>query len=341
MSLPRQFSIRVAGIIAVLAVTILVLIRYQENKISADPWYQLKIAHEQDLPLSELRPRLRAAIADLSREQPAQHIQTLLSVWYSMEGINERPAADVLSEHLWDWARYAIDQPTFDLAVVHQIVSTTDFPIAEDQRNEIALRLQRRLALLHAQLTQFDDRIRAEETFDFLRTERFIAEWNRLLDSNSFPVEIRDDYVFQDRLKSWISNLQTYPDLAILQAAIRETPVTEMSHVLAETDTAQRAVFSWWLEWSMKLPVDQQSAIIQNPSFLRAHLICWPEDKGSAWWLAGVLSFALVLCLMLVHWIRRGPSPVDPAAETLERVDPIDLDTQAVTISNPGLETDF
>ena len=30
------------------------------------------------------------------------------------------------------------------------------------------------------------------------------------------------------------------------------------------------------------------------------------------------------------------PRPVDPAAETLERVDPIDLDTQAVTISNPG-----
>jgi hypothetical protein len=54
---------------------------------------------------------------------------------------------------------------------------------------------------------------------------------------------------------------------------------------------------------------------------------------GSAW--AIVLVAALVLFGGLSFAIRRvlqGPEPIDPSAETLENVEPIDLDTDAVTM---------
>jgi hypothetical protein len=57
---------------------------------------------------------------------------------------------------------------------------------------------------------------------------------------------------------------------------------------------------------------------------------------------APLSAWAVLLALLIVPgalalialWRRSaGPVPVDPAAETLENVDPIDLDTEAVTLS--------
>jgi H+/Cl- antiporter ClcA len=113
-----------------------------------------------------------------------------------------------------------------------------------------------------------------------------------------------------------------------------------LGRVLNAADDRDRMAFAWWLEWSRCLPNQQRGQVFKNKTYIRAHLLLWQKHRASPWWLVVVMVLCLVVFILLIRWSKRGATPVDPAAETLERVDPIDLDTQAVTLSNPGLETD-
>ena len=150
-----------------------------------------------------------------------------------------------------------------------------------------------------------------------------------------------DDALFQRSINQWLSQLSADPRLGEVIQEVTALQAHELPPFLAALAEENKAIFSWWLEWSMRLPPPSRPAEFENNIFLQAHLLCWPEDRGSSWWLVALTLLAAVIGVLVAYWMRIGPRPVDPAAETLERVDPIDLDTQAVTISNPGLETDF
>lgn len=60
-----------------------------------------------------------------------------------------------------------------------------------------------------------------------------------------------------------------------------------------------------------------------------------PGPRTSGWLILGLLSALCGLGLGWIAWrMRRGPEPIDPQAETLENIEPIDVDTDSITLDD-------
>ena len=188
MSFPRHLSIRIAAVISILVIAVLIVIRSAESRLTADPWYQLREAFVDEVSLAELRPRLRSAMENISANQPAQDMELFLNVWQSLEGLKQQPSAAGVELAVRNWLDYAVAQPHFDLDVVQRFLAQNSIEISADKRSEIQLRLQRRLGLLHAQITQLDDLIMAADIDEIAVDGDIRLFWDRLFDADTFPL---------------------------------------------------------------------------------------------------------------------------------------------------------
>ena len=161
-----------------------------------------------------------------------------------------------------------------------------------------------------------------------------------LIATRSFAVNPRDDERFQWRLQAWMNIIESQASWQRMHEVILSSSPEELAKMFHSAAESDRAVIAWWLAFARFLPADDQRSLYQNPALIRSHLLLWPSNQSPFWWLIGTFFMALAGFLLILRWYRAGLRPIDPMAETLEDVDPIDLDSQAITISNPGLETD-
>jgi hypothetical protein len=159
MTLPRHLPMRLAVVFAITVVLLLVFLRYEERRAEADPWYQLSEALEQGQLTQQLRPRMLAALEHFDFKQPADDVALLLDAWQWLQEVGAQPDSQPVATTLWPWVESSLQQPRFNLSVINRIRNEPRLAIGNDAMQEITLRLERRLALLYAQVSQFDDRI--------------------------------------------------------------------------------------------------------------------------------------------------------------------------------------
>ncbi|MFW5858886.1 MAG: hypothetical protein ACOCYP_02585 [Planctomycetota bacterium] len=63
------------------------------------------------------------------------------------------------------------------------------------------------------------------------------------------------------------------------------------------------------------------------------HVYAGADAPAALATLVALCSLLLLIGFAVLHRLRAGPAPVDPQAETLENVEPLDVDTRDVTIA--------
>ena len=340
MRFPRQLPQRLVLGLAALVALVLILLRYQEARISADPLYQLQHAVFAEMDTTDIAELVTHGVDSLREDASASRVHALLDGWSYLDGSLQQPPREVLVAPLQGWIRYALEQSYFDMASVQRIADEVLIPSYTSDWKELQGKLEQRLALFRAEVFYFDEYFSTGLPKDEMLLAELKERWLAFMQPQAYCIVAYADPVLQKQLQRWIGALEMDSSLLSLRQAITEVSAFNLHTVLDSARETDRSAFAWWLAFSMTLPETQRDAALVTRPMQQAYMLLWPQGAGTVWWLLLVAMLAALQLLLLAYWQRSGPRAVDPMAETLENVDPIDLDTEAVTMSNPGLGTD-
>lgn len=330
----------------------LVFVRYGEVRRQNDPVQRLLRAQDRGESLAIEGQLLTEALAQLNPAASAQRVSTLLSTTQRLHDLGAIDSQSIDGQW-YEWASAALDQQTLEVDLIWRVIGMLEGrgQVAEaslltaslDQRLD-RYRLQSKafLAELRAYLFTMDqidavDQVGAEEQIrDKQRHDALLARWLAMQQAVYWQQYAPADPHFQQMAQDVVGALRTRATFNRLLTELLSLTESELSPWLQDLTTRQRVALSWYLQLRACL----QRGLFSERQLARAHFLLSPHASGSFGWIGVPLAWIVLLLLLLARWRRWGPRPIDPMAETLENIEAIDFDTDAITLTQPGLSTE-
>ncbi|TVR39360.1 MAG: hypothetical protein EA402_14760 [Planctomycetota bacterium] len=330
----------ITAVAAMLLGSGLIFVRQWDVRSQRDPVLQMERARWISMSSDQRLALVTKALDDIGPHSQDGHIARFLAQERILEesGWSVEPA--VLRVGLRTWLSWRLQQPRLPLGILYALFDRIPPEGDKEWLGEVQT-FEELLAPFHAAVDSFTqdfitlwDGSRVQSDVLYLRFSQLIASSGRSFN----PVNDRHLQATMQSIGQWLESRYELQEKLTRQQDLHPREMALLRGALS--DEWYRAL-TWWLRLSF-IPQQSlwQSQSIDDPLKITARRMLYRPTRAPTVWLALTWLLFVMLSAQIIWWMRRGLRPVDPMAETLENIDPVDLDTEAVTLSRPGWSTD-